>query len=478
MSRERALWALAVGAFLVPVAHPLLLPLVGVASHLLWWAHVLPVALVTYSYGRKALLPALGASVLWLTAGERLFGAGYGVPADWATVGSLAVALLFTELLVGGFALYARSVSGRYQLLFMNTETGILRTSQKGEVLEVNPAGERILGRRRQDLLGRRIEELPGLSSLPGPAAIQAAGGWTGSLELPGEGGSRVRHLVAIAARQKEPPGHQLLLMDRTVEFSAETEKERQRKLATLGEALAGVAHELKNPLTVILAHGSMVRDGYPHEREGLLGVIEEMRRQGERMKELIEELLGYSRPAGEGSETDLVRLLNRLVRIEEMIRGRKIRLANRVRCDGPVGLPEARLEQIVTNLLSNAAEALGDEGGQIELRCWEEEDRVIVEVADSGPGIPPELLDEIFHPFVTTKGASGGTGLGLAISRRLARAMGGDLTARNRDSGGAAFRLALPVRPGAGAGEGPPPEPPLVQRSSGSAWTSFSVQS
>lgn len=85
--------ALSTGLMLAPVLHPLLIPVVGLASHLLWWIHVLPVALLTFWHGRWHALLTGGASVVLLVVGERLFGAGYGVPADWGTVATLAGAL-------------------------------------------------------------------------------------------------------------------------------------------------------------------------------------------------------------------------------------------------------------------------------------------------------------------------------------------------------------------------------------------------
>lgn len=437
-----------VGFAVVPALHPLLLPWVGVASHLLWWAHVLPVALLTYRHGRRSVLWSIGGSVAMLVVGERLFGAGYGLAADWPTAASLATALVFTEILVAWFALYARGVSRRYQLLFHGAETGILRTSADGRVLEANPAAEELIGSPRRDLLGRRLGAIPGLAEIPSLDGIESTGGWTGTIELERTGGPPIRHLVVAAMAQQEPPGHQVLLMDRTPAVARELERERQRKLATLGEALAGVAHELKNPLAVILVEEELARTDPAPQPDALLGTMAEMRRQGERMRALIDELLGYSRPATGRGEVDLAALLRRLLRIEEMIRDRKVRWEDRIRWEGVVRVEEARIEQIATNLLSNAAEAMGGEGGRGELRCWTEDDLVHVEVADSGPGIPDELMDRIFLPFVTSKSEAGGTGLGLAISRRLARAMGGELTARNRPSGGAAFRLTLPLAP------------------------------
>lgn len=445
MTNRTKLWSWVAIAALVPVAHPLLLPHVGVPSHLLWWVLVLPVAMISFRYGRSGLWLALLASALWLVLGERWFGAGYGNPADWATVGSLGVALVFTEGLVGGFALYARSVSRRFELLFLEAESGVILTSSEGGILEANPAAARLLNRSRSDLEGRSMAAVAELASLPDPDEIQAAGGWVGSVEVQGESGPELIYLLVAATPSDEPKGHQILLMDRTAQASAEMEQERQRKLATLGEGLAGVAHELKNPLTVILAWGDMIRSDPAPSPEDMAEAIEEMHGNGVRMRTLVEELLGYSRPSGTESVLDLARLLRRLISVEHMVRGERIRLENRIHWEGTLDVPEARVEQIVTNLLSNSAEAMGSDGGRIEVRCWSEETRVVVEVADTGPGVPPELLERIFQPFITTRSDSGGTGLGLAISRRLARAMGGDLQARNRSSGGAAFRLFLP---------------------------------
>lgn len=449
MKSRARFWAGMVALTVLPGLHPVLLPVVGVASHLLWWAHVLPLALLTHRMGQRALGPGILGSVALLVLGERLFGAGYWIPADWATVLSLAVALVFTEVLVGGFALYARRVSRKYQVLFERAETGVIRTTPGGRVMEANPAATRILQLEPGSLEERSLEEVSQLAPLPPLAEVVAQGGWTGTVEVQTTRGPRTRHLAVAALRQDEPGGYQVLLMDRTLDAAADRERERQGKLATLGEALAGVAHELKNPLAVILAEGELAHSTPDLDPKELLDSITEMSRQGRRIQELVDELLGFSRPASGEGPVDLACLLRRLLRMETMIRGGSVTWQDRIRYEGRVSLPQTRVEQIVINLMANAAEAMDPEGGTAELRCWAEKDSILIEVADTGPGIPDSLVDEVFTPFMTTKVGEGGTGLGLAISRRLAMAMGGELTARNRASGGAAFRLVLPlVRP------------------------------
>jgi len=133
-------FCLAAGALLVaPAAHPLLMPFVGVPSHLLWWVHVLPVALVTYRWGRRGAAIALPVSAVLVIVGELAFGAGYGVSADWATVWALTTALGFTNLLVVSFALYARRTARRYQVLFDAALSGVIRTDGATRVEAANP---------------------------------------------------------------------------------------------------------------------------------------------------------------------------------------------------------------------------------------------------------------------------------------------------------------------------------------------------
>ncbi len=444
MNSGTRFWAALMALTLAPALHPLLIPWAGVASHLLWWVHVLPVAMLVYRYGSVALVSSIVGSVGLLVLGERLFGFGYGVPADRATIVSLSIALAFTEALVAGFALYTRRVTRGYRILFEGTENGVIRTDAEGRILEVNPAAEAVLGKSRGQMLGTRIGSIEGLKDLPPLSVIESRGGWTGSIETDEDESVRTSHYIVAAFGQDDPEGHQVILMDRTKEVAAELEWSRQRKLATLGESLAGVAHELRNPLAVIMAEIELARTDPDVSREELLESMSGIGRQAERIRGLADELLGYSRaPSGEGT-VRIDKLLRRLLKIEEMVRGRAIRWEERIEWEGEVRVPELRLEQVVTNLLSNAAEAMVE--GRGELHCRREGERIEIEVLDTGPGIPEELMDRIFSPFVTTRGDSGGTGLGLAISRRLAIAMGGTLTARNRPTGGAAFHLSLPV--------------------------------
>lgn len=224
---DRGFWLTITGLLAAPALHPLLIPLIGVPSHLLWWVHVLPVALIAFRRGRAAGASIVLISAASVVAGERVFGSGYGVPASWETTWSLAIALLATHLLVSGFALYARGVSGRCRLLFEKAASAILRTDPHGRIIAANPAALQLFGCRQDELLGHRPTEIDWLRDLPDPAHLTETG-WVGAIRVGCGDDERVAHIAAAAAGSTDPPGHQILIVDRTPEVMQEQELERQ----------------------------------------------------------------------------------------------------------------------------------------------------------------------------------------------------------------------------------------------------------
>jgi signal transduction histidine kinase len=227
--------------------------------------------------------------------------------------------------------------------------------------------------------------------------------------------------------------------------------KEHQRrlveseKLAGIGRLAAGVAHEINNPLGVILGYAKLLRKRCEGPMADDLAVVEE---ETLRAKEIVEGLLDLSRPLPAGGEPVDLRALADYV----VSRLREARLLDGVDVSvvgaaAAPGHPE-KLRQVLGNLVRNAAEAAGP-GGRVDVAVAERDGGAEVAVADSGPGIPPERRGRLFEPFFTTK--PHGTGLGLAVSRAIARAHGGDLAAEPSGRGGARFALRLPAR---GAGE------------------------
>jgi two-component system NtrC family sensor kinase len=231
----------------------------------------------------------------------------------------------------------------------------------------------------------------------------------------------------------------------------------RSRRLATIGQLAAGVAHEINNPLAAITTCAEATLRDLRSEPEaartaserGWAEYLEEIVRQALRCKEITRGLLDLSRQRRARREpVDLNRLVEQAARIfEERGRGRGVRVETRLdESLGVVGADEAMVRQILDNLLDNALAAVS-EGGHVRVSTGREGERVCVEVSDDGPGITPDTLARVFDPFFTTKDPGRGAGLGLAISLTYAEAMGGTLTAESKPGAGTRFRLWLPRR-------------------------------
>ncbi|MEX2466092.1 MAG: ATP-binding protein [Gemmatimonadota bacterium] len=430
---------------LAPALHPLLIPWVGVPSHLMWWVHVLPVALVAFRFGSVGAASVMAVSLVSVLVGERVFGAGYGVPAPPETSWALTIAIFATHSLVAGFALYARATARRYQMLFDNAVSAILRTDEKGRIIAANPAAIQLFECRWRDLRGRSFEEIPWLVEVPAPETL-VGHEWSGTLAVGPEGSEKISHVSAVALDGQDSLGYQVLLIDRSEEVVRDRELQRQGRLAVLGSTLAGVAHEMKNPLQVILGHAELALDPAAPDSEARES-LEVVQEQAQRLSGLVQELLGFSRPDAEPDEIRLAETIKRIVGLHRVSHGRSVKFQERVLWNGTLVASAVRVEQILANLISNAVDAAPKGRGRVDIELRREGSDAVILVGDNGGGIDPALGDRIFDPFVSSKKAGEGTGLGLAICRRLASAMGGTLTAHNRSGSGAAFELRIPIR-------------------------------
>ena len=217
----------------------------------------------------------------------------------------------------------------------------------------------------------------------------------------------------------------------------------QHEKLAGIGRLAAGVAHEINNPLAVILGYARLLRKTAHGSVADDLRVIED---ETLRAKAIVDGLLDLSRPIDVHREpVDLRALCD-----EVMARLGGTRLLEGVRADmsgvGHAAGDAQKLRQVVLNLVKNAAEAAG-KGGRIEITVGEADGFAQVSVSDSGPGLPDEVRARLFEPFFSRK--EGGTGLGLAVSKGIVEAHGGTLEAESPPQGGARFSLRLPLNTG-----------------------------
>ena len=230
---------------------------------------------------------------------------------------------------------------------------------------------------------------------------------------------------------------------------------EGQGRFAATGELLAGIAHEVNNPLQAISTLAES-RIDEPEVTAVERGDLQQILQQARRAGKLLNGLLHFVRPGEpEVADQDLADVVARVVDLLSYQFGvDEIRVENRVDASLPwVRGDAARLEQIFVNLLSNAVDAVRGVATprHVTLEGWEHEGRVHVAVTDNGPGIDRDVAGRIFQPFVTTKGARG-TGLGLYVSRQLAREADGDLQLRSAPGEGARFVVWFPATPRRGA--------------------------
>ena len=227
-------------------------------------------------------------------------------------------------------------------------------------------------------------------------------------------------------------------------------------KLASIGELAAGIAHEINNPVAIMVEEAGWIADLMEEEdlQESenageFKRALKQISLQGERCKEITQKLLSFAR------RTDPV---HREIQVNDLIEeilsifGQRSKFSNiRILPELDPNLPlisasPSELQQVFMNLFNNAIDAMGPEGGLLEIRSRVEGDRVVVEVADTGHGIPKTVMARMFDPFFTTKPVGKGTGLGLSICYGIVRKLGGNITVSSSVGMGTTFHVYIPV--------------------------------
>ncbi len=221
-------------------------------------------------------------------------------------------------------------------------------------------------------------------------------------------------------------------------------------KLAAMGQMLAGVAHELNNPLTAILGASELLRERAGID-ENAKRQLDMTYRQARRAARIVQNLLEFSRPASPQKKTlDLNGIVDRTLQLHDhSLRRNSIQVDFHPAAGIPSTVGDAnQLIQVFLNLVGNAEQAIREvrTSGRIQIRLGQKGPRIFATVQDDGAGIKPEVLPRIFDPFFTTKRPGGGTGLGLSICMSIIREHGGDMEVESLPAGGAAFTVFLPA--------------------------------
>jgi PAS domain S-box-containing protein len=337
-----------------------------------------------------------------------------------------------------------------------NAQEGIILLNPDLTILEMNQAAELILGYASQEVIGTSAENiLIGADTVP--AALKSAQQGIPTHNLGNISLHRRRGQSFAAHVQTIPVFSGIELESIVVFLSDESEYEQIRvrtqqleQRAVLGEVTAIFAHEVRNPINNISTGLQLMAMNLPPE-DANQEAIARMQHDCNRLTHLMESVLSFSRPQEYKFEpTDLGLLLKRILeRWEPRMARAGVKSLFMPSSSTPQvsGDPRA-LEQVFTNLISNAVQAMSKTGGSLAIKIEGtrppgEHPQVVTSVTDSGPGIPDEIRDHIFEPFVTTNPQ--GTGLGLAITKRIITAHKGIITVTSFP-GGTMFQVSLPA--------------------------------
>jgi PAS domain S-box-containing protein len=297
------------------------------------------------------------------------------------------------------------------------------------------------------DIMGRvarNLETVRAEVRLPGASGSMAAAAFT---VFPVRGGD-VKATAVMAV------GHDL-----TALRALQNQVLHAEKLATVGTIAAGVAHEINNPLTsvqmcveAVLRKGTLATQGrVPNAYEAIdIERLKKIQEGAERIRKFSRDLTTYARPSGRDTEevnlNDVVE--HALSFCEHVLYEAKASLVRELAADlPPVRVVRDHIMQVVTNLVSNAAQALGESGGTVTVRTYRQGGTgLALAVSDTGEGIREEDLGRVFEPFFTTKPAGRGTGLGLSVVRNIVLAHGGQIDFQSKLGTGTTFAVTLPL--------------------------------
>ena len=234
-------------------------------------------------------------------------------------------------------------------------------------------------------------------------------------------------------------------------------------KLASVGELAAGIAHEINNPVAIMVEEAGWIEDLLEEEefKDGenlseFQRALQQIRTQGKRCKEITHKLLSFARKTDSRTQDiQLNDLIEELIALSaQRAKYSNVEIHSNLQENIPtLHLSQTELQQVLLNLINNALDAMEKTGGNLRISTRMEENSIIVgdphlqiEVADDGPGIPAANLAKIFDPFFTTKPVGKGTGLGLSICYGIIKKMGGNIEARSIIDGGTTFTVKVPL--------------------------------
>ncbi len=360
----------------------------------------------------------------------------------------------------------------RFESLVANMPLGYIVLSEDGRVIEWNPAASEIFGYREEEALGRAAREL-----VLSPEASQSFSAMLADISE----GPVGRSLVLVNRKKNGEKAAcewystvlpdmlgsgrviATLVRDVSERERLETQLRQSQKLESLGVLAGGIAHDFNNLLVGIMGNASLAMESLPYESP-LRPLLERVVNAGRRATDLTQRMLAYAgRTTTDVQATDLNEMVAELAVFASAAIPKNVSLSINTAAELPlIDSDSAQMQQVVMNLLINAAEAIGDRSGQVMVSTWSvqlDEPRigsefagqgispgqyVVLEVRDTGCGMPPDVVARMFEPFFTTKFA--GRGLGLSAILGIVQAHRGAITCSSQLGSGTVFRVYIPA--------------------------------
>ena len=326
------------------------------------------------------------------------------------------------------------------------------------DVLTVNQYGSGLVGQRPKDIIGKNINNFIEYENDNNVSSIVAKIFATSNtilreekVQIQGKGYWLDTKYRAMRTDHDEVNAVLVISRDITEQKRLEEQLFHTEKLASLGSLSAGVAHEINNPIAIILGFTEILLEKTPKDSKEY-EILETIERQGNNCKRIVENLLAFARiPKKTTTVTDVVDDLQNVVNV---VMNTMVTKNVDLKTDIEETLPKVKadgrqLEQVFLNIINNAVAAMEKEGVLIISAHSTNDDMVDISFSDTGHGIPPENMDKIFKPFFTTKGE--GTGLGLSVSYDIVKKFGGDIQVKSQikekgKKSGTTYTVLLPV--------------------------------
>jgi PAS domain S-box-containing protein len=362
----------------------------------------------------------------------------------------------YIKELASSKAVLAKSET-KYRRIFEDSMDLIFVADQTGKIQDINPAGVHMLGyeSREQLMAGETLTSM--IRSDAEAQELIAAIGRAGFVKdrechLTTRTGGELVVLLSMTVR-RDPSGriieYEGIVKDITRSKLMHRQLLQADRLASVGQLAAGVAHEINNPLGLILGYTQLLlRD--EADAHGVKDDLQTIEKQARNCKKIVEDLLNFARKSGTHMTSVHV---NRAIEAVIAVVRSQLELDNiTIETQFEEGLPEIagdaeKLKQVFMNLLINARQAIG-KNGRIVIATGVDPDTgsVVITFRDDGPGIAPDVQDKIFDPFFTTKPTGQGTGLGLSVSYGIIEDHAGDIQVDSAAGEGAAFHIRLPL--------------------------------